>query len=1342
MAEFKLGRLRFVWQGTWTTSHDYVKDDIVRYGGKAYVCLVGNTSSNTQYGFNADLGAGKWALMNDGVSYISAGWSTGVTYKLGDILTVGSSTYICTTANIAGSTFSGDSSKWSLLSTGFSTKGDWGTSTVYSINDVVAVGGQEYICTTSHTSSATPNSGFYTDIANWTIFVGGFMWQTNWFPSTYYNLNDIVKVGGKEYICILAHNSSNTANNSGFFTDLTASKWSLFVDGQSWQGTWTQLTYYNVGDLVSYGGTVYICNTGHVSGTNSQGLENNQSSWTVFTSGFGWRGVYTNGPTTYKLNDVVKYSADLYICTTAYTTSTATINLSNWSLFVAGLEFQSTYSGSTSYALGDIVTYGGYVYASKSTNNLGHTPTTSSAYWDVVTTGFNLRGAWSASASPTYQTGDVVNYGSTVYVANANNANTNPASDTSSWTLLTSGISWRGTWSNSASYIVGDAVSYSSNSYIAIAPTTGNDPTADGGTHWNILALGDSSNVTTTKGDMIFYNTLGNDRLPIGTDGQVLKVSGTSPAWGYFGQITNVYYVAPTGTDALTNGQGKTIDKPFLTIAYALANAPFTGNAVVYVKTGSYQEVCPMSIPANTYLVGDSAGSVTVSPTSGTNTQSMFLLRDNTGIANMTLTGIVGTLGSNNANGTKRPANSAAYISIDTGGSGITSTNPTINNITILGTGANASATGIYVNSAANAGSDTVVINDVSIILSDGIGIWATGSVARIRASSVFIYYAYAGMLAEAGARIQSIGSSCLYGTYGVIAEGTSVIETPATGVVNTQTQQASIAGALLGAGQVLWIEYANAGQTYSSATYSFTSGTGYGATVSAANFVTNAVPEVRVITGGTGYVTTTNTAATGTSTTITLNASDTAATGAYVGMRIILSNGTGAGQYGYITAYNGTTKVASVSADSTSSAGWDVAVVGTTVATLLDTTTRYTIEPRVTFTGTGTGLLVRAIVASGSISSMRVINPGTGYTVAPSITVTDPNASVAATFTVRQQASGVLAQPTWTSRGTGYYDLQGTVTGNGVADYQAVGSNIYISGLAAIPTAGANVTISGTPYNLIQVISTTGSGPYVAYVQLGTTFTTSTAPANSTAVSIAYNYSMARLQGHSFAFIGSGNTVAAGYPTVTASTKTTANQAFNVVGGRVFYESMDQDGIVSLGNLINSNEATGIASINANLLTINGLSQLQFASGGATVTQFSTDGTLAANSNSLVPTQAAVRSFVITQLNQGVATLTASNLSTGRISISGQTITTTTGNDLLLTAITGQFIQVNSQTNLNSAIALTSSGSLTLNSGSTLTVNGNTVINTTPTVATDITNKRYVDRVLSLNTRWTNYCV
>ena len=34
MAEFKLGRIRFVWKGAWFTGNEYFIDDVVRYGGR------------------------------------------------------------------------------------------------------------------------------------------------------------------------------------------------------------------------------------------------------------------------------------------------------------------------------------------------------------------------------------------------------------------------------------------------------------------------------------------------------------------------------------------------------------------------------------------------------------------------------------------------------------------------------------------------------------------------------------------------------------------------------------------------------------------------------------------------------------------------------------------------------------------------------------------------------------------------------------------------------------------------------------------------------------------------------------------------------------------------------------------------------------------------------------------------------------------------------------------------------------------------------------------------------------------------------------------------------------
>ncbi len=45
MADFRLGRLKFKWQGAWATSTAYVVDDIVKYGAYSYVCTTNHTSS-------------------------------------------------------------------------------------------------------------------------------------------------------------------------------------------------------------------------------------------------------------------------------------------------------------------------------------------------------------------------------------------------------------------------------------------------------------------------------------------------------------------------------------------------------------------------------------------------------------------------------------------------------------------------------------------------------------------------------------------------------------------------------------------------------------------------------------------------------------------------------------------------------------------------------------------------------------------------------------------------------------------------------------------------------------------------------------------------------------------------------------------------------------------------------------------------------------------------------------------------------------------------------------------------------------------------------------------------
>ncbi len=40
MADFVLGRIKFVWKGAWAASTSYIADDVVRYGGNAFIALL------------------------------------------------------------------------------------------------------------------------------------------------------------------------------------------------------------------------------------------------------------------------------------------------------------------------------------------------------------------------------------------------------------------------------------------------------------------------------------------------------------------------------------------------------------------------------------------------------------------------------------------------------------------------------------------------------------------------------------------------------------------------------------------------------------------------------------------------------------------------------------------------------------------------------------------------------------------------------------------------------------------------------------------------------------------------------------------------------------------------------------------------------------------------------------------------------------------------------------------------------------------------------------------------------------------------------------------------------
>jgi hypothetical protein len=295
-------------------------------------------------------------------------------------------------------------------------QGSWATGTAYSVDDVVSIGGKTYICVLSHSSSPLFATDLIANPPKWKIVADGLQWRGNWSPTTYYNSGDLVKYGGIVYECKTSHTSSTYASPDYLGLENDSIRWDTFATAFNWTGSWTTGTRYRKYDIVSYGGYVYICNAPHISNASAaSGLEADNSKWDTFNAGVTYLGAWSGSSVRYRANDVVKYGADLWICT-AYHTSSTTFDTNSWSVFVNGFQFENSWNNSTVYQIGDNVTYGGYQYIAK-TNNTNKQPTANLSDWDVYTTGFSYTGDWSLSTG--YKTGEVVRLDAYTYLCTA-----------------------------------------------------------------------------------------------------------------------------------------------------------------------------------------------------------------------------------------------------------------------------------------------------------------------------------------------------------------------------------------------------------------------------------------------------------------------------------------------------------------------------------------------------------------------------------------------------------------------------------------------------------------------------------------------------------------------------------------------------------------------------------------------------------------------------------------------------------------------------------------------------------------------------------------------------------
>jgi len=1004
-----------------------------------------------------------------------------------------------------------------------------------------------------------------------------FKWRGDWAASTAYLVDDIVKYGANTYVVLTNHTSQSAVAN--FYTDLSAGKYGLHTEGLYFKGNWAGSTFYKLNDLVKYGAYQYRCKLQHTSA-----------------------GTFALG--------------------------------SNWEVYAEGLQWEDTYSSSTTYQDGDVVSYGGYTYVYvNSTPASGQTPTDNS-YWDIVTTGFKARGTYAHGEA--YKTGDTVQYGGNNYVATANNtsqypSNQNGTVNTSYWTLNLEGFNYRAAYDSTATYNIGDVVRLAATSYVAITDRINNVSPDSDASKWQVVAQGDSGAVLSTRGDVIIQGAAASERLAIGPVGSVLTTDGTDPSWSA-PEGANVKYVSNSGSDSNPGSQYL----PYKTINYALSQA--TSGDIVAIDT----------IAGGT---GGTPGTFDVTQTSTTGSGTGFTAR-------------VVTDGS-----------STPTITITNGGSG----HAAGNDITIAGSQLGSSSNITFNVTSASVGDVVYVKNGVyreNLPLRVPAGVTVQGESLRgteVRPAS------------STGSQVKTIsitsgGTGGTPATYSQVhANATNGSGVAASFVANVTTDGSSTptvtiynGGTGFAVGNTITIDGGVLGSS-SNLVLTVASLENNDATnMFLMNNTTNLVQmSMKGLTGtpgagGTSKAAVVSLDSSGSITTASpyvQNCSSVSAnaTGIQIdgllhsaGNKSILANdftqinsdgrgvhalGGGRGEMvsiftyycdksfyaesgGFIRGLNCSSAYGEKGAEATGTLATETAVTVQSRGQMLkyDTTqflgaaTESDVSDCITTQGQGTATISGAGGASARVFRTNIstdhfhIEQITGSFVnGETLTITKEDSS---TFQVKAASSSAQTGQT------------GALI--------AVDSTDSTLGSANVIKLGANVQFAGdSTYYRVSAVSETNTTNRQATIRLTASVTSGNAIADNTATTITTGYSNIRLTGHDFLSIGTGDFTTSNYPGGPSQAADQSDEVNELLGGRVYFTSTDQNGDFRVGDLFRIEQATGVATLNADAFDLSGLNELQLGSIGAelgaTINEFSTDETLGNDANTAVPTERAI---------------------------------------------------------------------------------------------------------------------
>ena len=1117
----------------------------------------------------------------------------------------------------------------------FKWRGDWAVDTSFLIDDVVKYGGNTYVCIQNHTSPSNENlfytsPGTYTDY--WSLQSEALFFKGTYANSTWYKLNDLVSYGGKQYRCTTAHtSSSNTLNQANFEQQ---------IDGITFRGDYADATQYRLNDLVKWGGRQYRVTTEHTSSGSTPSLGN----FTLFIDGLDFKGDYAES-TYYKLNDVVKYGGGQYKCTTAHTSASGAgnFNESYFTEFTEGLQFEDSYNAATVYQDGDVVTHGGYAYVAREEVS-GVTPVASASEWDLLAPGFNARSEW--TTANLYKTGDVVTFSGWSYVCIADTAGTGYSyspNNTNYWNILSEGFKWQGTWNAGTTYYKGDVVEYSSSSYVAMAHNFTTTVPGTDATKWQLVAQGSTTNVLTTRGDMIIRDATQTTRLPIGVAGSYLTTDGTDVLWSN-AEGANVKWVANSGSDSNPGTQAL----PYKTVNYALSQASSGDVLEVENISGGTGGVPGVYDVTQTSTDGSGTGFTARVTTDGSSTPSIIITNGGTGHAvgdTITIAGSQLTTDSSAVTDLTFDVLTASIGDVIYIKNGVYKEILPLrvpSGVTVQGE----SLRGTEINPASGKGTQIATVTTSSTLTGATNGTYDAQSVTTATGSGAGARF----KIVIAGGVLSTI--QVYHGGYGFAVNDTMTIGSAVLGGSGTITITVASLEDNNATDMFLLNNQTNIVQM------SMRNLTGTPSSLLGAPAATSLDPE-GTISSVSPYIqncTSFNTNATGIRIDGHLHAS---------GNKSILANdftqinsdgigvhaiGNGRGEMvSVFTYYCAKSFFAETGGfirglNCSSAYGEQGAVADGTFAD----------ETPILVTTRGEQLLYQpATISTGSTSDIAdaITTNGSG-----TATVTGNTSGATADF-FRYQISkdtiyienrsgnfqqGETVTITKEDSSTFTMDLSSSVGDSTAAQIGQINALIAVKSTdgtlssATAITNGANIRFAGnSTYFRVSAVTETNTGDETATVRLTLALGSGEALADGTATTITNRFSNVRLTGHDFLDIGTGSFADTGYPG-SVGVSQPADQDDEVTetnGGRVYFSSTDQKGDFRVGDLFRIEQSTGTATLNADAFDLSGLSELQLGSIGAeigaTINEFSTDETLGGDSTQAVPTERAVVGFL-----------------------------------------------------------------------------------------------------------------